>query len=50
MGIKALRKIQLGKEAVAGTALAADILWRGLGTIQDDLEVKHIEREDPRRE
>jgi hypothetical protein len=37
-GIKALRKIQLGKETTAGTKVDADIIWRGTGVIQDNLE------------
>lgn len=39
MGIKALRKLQLGAETTAGTAVAADTLWRGLGGIEDQREV-----------
>jgi hypothetical protein len=35
-GIKAWRRIQMGKEATAGTAVAATSYWRGLGTIQDN--------------
>lgn len=38
-GIKKLRKIQLGREATAGTAVAATTIWRGLGTIEDPREV-----------
>lgn len=38
-GIKALRKIQLGRESTAGTAVAATTLWRGLGTMEDTTEV-----------
>lgn len=34
-GIKSLRKLQLGKEATAGTVVAATTIWRGLGTIED---------------
>ena len=37
-GIKALRKIQFGKEVVAGTAVAATTIWRGMGTIEDKRE------------
>ena len=37
-GIKALRKIQLGRESTAGTKAVADIVWRGTGVIQDNLE------------
>jgi len=39
MASKALRKIQLGAETTAGTAVAADTLWRGLGVIEDQREV-----------
>ena len=38
-GIKALRRIQLGKETTAGTKVKASALWRGEGTIKNDLEV-----------
>ncbi len=38
-GIKALRRIQLGRETTAGTAVAATTLWRGLGTLEDQREV-----------
>ena len=38
-GIKALRKIQLGQETAAGTAVAATQLWRGVGMIADEREV-----------
>lgn len=34
-GIKALRRIQLGREATAGTIVAATTKWRGTGTIED---------------
>jgi len=34
-GIKAYRKIQLGLESTAGTAVAATALWRGLGVPRD---------------
>lgn len=39
MGIKALRKIQLGRESTAGTAVAATSIWRGLGGVDDQTEV-----------
>ena len=42
-GIKALRKIQIGKETTAGTAVAATALWRGKGTIEDASEFKFPE-------
>jgi len=38
MGIKALRKILLGAETTAGTAVQADTVWRGTGTIKDNRE------------
>lgn len=39
MGIKALRKILIGKETTQGTAVAATAMWRGTGTIEDQREV-----------
>lgn len=39
MGIKALRKLLLGAETTAGTAVAADLRWRGTGVIEDQREV-----------
>ena len=44
-GIKALRKIQIGAEATAGTAVAATTIWRGVGTIQDN-RVTNFPEED----
>ena len=38
-GVKALRRIQLGRETTDGTAVAATTVWRGLGTIEDAREV-----------
>lgn len=40
-GVKTLRKLLLGKETTPGTAVAATTYWRGLGTIEDTLEVVH---------
>lgn len=37
-GIKSLRKIQIGLETTAGTAVAATALWRGMGTLEDQRE------------
>ncbi len=37
-GIKALRKIQLGQEATAGTKVAATTIWRGMGTLANQAE------------
>lgn len=39
MAIKALRKLMLGLETTAGTAVAADTLWHGTGLIEDKREV-----------
>jgi hypothetical protein len=46
-GIKALRKLQLGKESLIapGTAVAATTIWRGVGTI-DDTRVTNTVVED----
>lgn len=44
-GVKALRKLQLGKETTAGTAVAATTVWRGLGTIEDTREVVFAEED-----
>jgi len=38
-GIKALRKIQIGKETTAGTKVPADIVWRGVGSIHDNMDL-----------
>lgn len=38
-GVKALRKLQLGRESTAGTAVAATVIYRGLGTIKDDRSI-----------
>lgn len=35
-GIKSLRKIQLGRESTAGTAVAATTIWRGPAAAPDD--------------
>jgi hypothetical protein len=39
-GVRLLRKIQLGKEATPGTPQAATTLWRGIGVLDDQREVK----------
>jgi hypothetical protein len=41
-GVKALNKIQLGKESAAGTAVAATTIWRGMGKVEDGQEVKRV--------
>lgn len=39
-GIKALRKLQLGKETTSGTPVAATTIWRGVGTLEDQRKVE----------
>jgi hypothetical protein len=40
VGLKALRKIQLGRESTVGTAVAATTIWRGPGVgLEDQLEL-----------
>lgn len=41
-GVKALRKIQIGKEVAAGTAVAATTIWRGEGTLKDDRQIEMV--------
>lgn len=41
-GVKALRKIQLGKETTPGTAVAATTIWRGIGLLNDQREIVHV--------
>src|SRR5687767_166439 len=38
-GIKALRKLQFGRESTAGVIQAATSIWRGEGTVEDTREV-----------
>lgn len=44
-GVKALRKIQGGKETTKGTAVAATFLWRGNGTLEDQRELTHVDED-----
>ncbi len=44
-GVKVLRKIQFGKESTAGTAVAATSIWRGMGLMEDQREIKHVAEE-----
>ena len=39
-GIKALRRIQMGKEPTPGTIVTPTTYWRGVGTIQDNRTVE----------
>lgn len=41
-GIKALRKIQIGKETTMGTAVNATTIWRGEGTLKDDRVIEFV--------
>lgn len=38
-GVRALRKLQFGRETTAGTAVPATTIWRGSGTIEDQREI-----------
>jgi hypothetical protein len=44
-GVKSLRKVQLGRETTAGTAVAATTYWRGTGTMQDNRETVFAEED-----
>ena len=41
-GVKALRKIQLGRQSSDKTAVAATTIWRGMGIMEDLREVVHV--------
>jgi len=45
MGRRALRKIQIGLEAVAGTEVNADEIWRGIGVIDDETAPVFVEED-----
>jgi hypothetical protein len=44
-GIKSLRRIQGGAEAVAGTSVAATWIWRGTGVGKDNSEITFVEED-----
>lgn len=44
-GRRSLRKIQIGRESTAGTAVAATSVFRGVGTIKDDLQVQPVSQD-----
>jgi hypothetical protein len=44
-GRRSLRKIQLGRESTAGTAVAATTIWRGKGTIKDDRKQERVSQD-----
>lgn len=44
-GIKALRKIQLGRETTAGTAVPCSTIWRGMGMLDDQREVVFVDED-----
>ena len=44
-GVIALRKIQIGRESTAGTAVAATTVWRGMGLLQDQRTVQHVDEQ-----
>lgn len=45
-GLRALRKVQLGREATAGTAVDATEIWRGEAQILQDMRTRVYPRED----
>ena len=44
-GSRALRKLQLGRETTAGTAIPATTIWRGMGVIKDNRDVMFPEED-----
>ena len=44
-GIRAFRKIQLGRESTSGTITTATTIWRGVGTIEDQREMTIVEED-----
>lgn len=44
-GIKALSKIQLGREVTPGTEVVATTVWRGMGALADNLEFVEVEED-----
>jgi len=45
MGVKALRKVQLGLESPPGQAVPTTTIWRGTGSLQDQREIKLVEED-----
>ena len=41
-GRRSLRKLQLGRESTSGTGVAATTIWRGIGTILDNIQVQRV--------
>lgn len=41
-GRRALRKVQLGREATAGTEVDATTIWRGIGTLLDNRKIDRV--------
>jgi hypothetical protein len=41
-GRRSLRKVQLGRESVAGTEVNATVIWRGLGTLLDNRKIDKV--------
>lgn len=44
-GIRALRKIQMGRETTAGTNIVATTIWHGIGTLEDTTETTFKEED-----
>lgn len=45
-GVRKLSKLQFGREATAGTAVAADELWRGPAAMVEDMRTRVFSEED----
>jgi len=45
VGIRDFRKLQLGKETTAGTAVAATTIWRGRAVWNDETEISKVEED-----
>lgn len=45
-GVRALRKLQFGREVTAGTGVVATSIWRGKGVISDDHETVFVEADE----
>lgn len=44
-GRRSLRKIQWGRESTAGTNVAATYIFRGVGTIKDDIKIDRVSQD-----
>jgi hypothetical protein len=44
-GRRSLRKIQIGRESTAGTNVAATYIFRGVGTLKDDIKIDRVSQD-----